>query len=782
MLKYRKSFFFGTLILVVTLVYLNHFQNPFHFDDYHTIVENPFIKDLKYAGKYFTNVETFSTMPTNQGYRPILTLIIALDYYFAKGLNPFYFQFSTFIFFLIQLLIMFFFYEHLLKEYFKNQEKIKYYIVFLIVLFYGIHPANAETINYIIAKGDSISTFFVIFGLFIYAKFPKIRKFGVYLFPVILGILTKQTAVVFVALLFLYILFFEMKFGFKDLLKNNGKKILVSILKKIIPSLFICLLLGYFVFSMQKKEAVVGISSYEYLISQPWVYLRYFIAFLIPINLSADPGWLPLTSIKDERFIVGIIFILALLFLIIKLSNNPRTRPISFGLAWFFISLLPTSSFITLTQITNDHRMFFPFVGLVLAAGWSLYFLIQKWNLLENRYYSKIIIISVSIFIFIGINSFATIQRNKVWSSDESLWYDVVKKNPNHVRGLMNYGLSQMQKGNLDVALEYYEKAYKIDPDYLYLNINMGILKDAMGFSQEAEYYFQKSLKYVQHTAPYYYYSNFLKSHQRYDEAIQQSLNALAVNNLYLPARYLLMEIYTIKKDIENLQSIVNETLGFFPNDQTTIYYKNLLDSGQIVDEVKAALELISKDPGVENYINLSLIYYNRKMYYESADACRKALELEPKNSIAYNNLCSALIMTGDYDGAIEAGKLALKYNPDFERAKNNLKFAEQLKSNQREIENLEKQLINNPTAEGYLNLSLLYYFNLKYEKSIDACYKALKIRPDYAEAYNNICSAYIKLDEYEKAIEACNQALKLKPDYELAKNNLLFAQQNIKK
>ncbi|HOK37545.1 MAG TPA: tetratricopeptide repeat protein [Bacteroidales bacterium] len=779
MLKYRNYFFLGTIMLVVTLVYLNHFQNSFHFDDYHTIVENPFIKDLKYAGSYFTNVETFSTMPTNQGYRPVLTLIIALDHYFAKGLNPFYFQLSTFIFFLIQLLIMFFFYDHLLNENFKNQEKSKYYLVFIMVLIYGIHPANAETVNYIIAKGDSISTFFVILGLYIYAKFPKIRKFGIYLFPVILGMLTKQTAVVFVALLFLYILFFELKLGIGDLLKNNGKRMLYFTLKKTIPSMFICMLLGYFVFSMQKKEAVVGISSYEYLISQPWVYLRYFIAFVMPINLSADPGWLPLTSVRDERFIVGIIFIFTVVWLIVKLSNNSKTRPISFGLAWFFISLLPTSSFITLTQITNDHRMFFPFVGLVFAAGWSLYLLLQKWNLLENRYYSKIFIISLTLLI--GINSFATIQRNKVWSSDESLWYDVVKKNPNHVRGLMNYGLSQMQKGNLDLALEYYERAYKIDPDYLYLNINMGILKDAMGFPQEAEFYFQKTLKYVQHTAPYYYYSRFLKSHERYDEAIQQSLNALTVNKLYLPARYLLMEIYTIKKDIDHLQKIVNETLKFFPNDQTAIYYKNIIDSGQIFDELEAALEMISKDPGVENYINLSLIYYNRKMYFESADACRKALKLDPKNSISYNNLCSALIMIGDYDGAIEAGKLALQYNPDFERAKNNLKFVEQLKSNQKRIENLEKQLKNNPTAEGYLNLSLLYYYNLKYEKSIDACYKALKIRPDYAEAYNNICSAYIKLEEYEKAIEACNHALKIKPDYELAKNNLLIAQQKLK-
>ena len=40
----------------------------------------------------------------------------------------------------------------------------------------------------------------------------------------------------------------------------------------------------------------------------------------------------------------------------------------TFGLLWFVIALAPTSSFIPLAEVMNDHRMYFPYVGLVLAV------------------------------------------------------------------------------------------------------------------------------------------------------------------------------------------------------------------------------------------------------------------------------------------------------------------------------------------------------------------------------------------------------------------------------
>ena len=38
--------------------------------------------------------------------------------------------------------------------------------------------------------------------------------------------------------------------------------------------------------------------------------------------------------------------------------------------------------------------------------------------------------------------------RNRVWHSDESLWHDVTVKSPTNGRGLMNYGLTLMARGD----------------------------------------------------------------------------------------------------------------------------------------------------------------------------------------------------------------------------------------------------------------------------------------------------------------------------------------------
>ena len=74
---------------------------------------------------------------------------------------------------------------------------------------YGVHPAIAETVNYIIQRGDIYSTLGVIAGLLIYIRWPHRRHQGLYLIPVALGLLSKPPALVFPAILFTYLLLFE---------------------------------------------------------------------------------------------------------------------------------------------------------------------------------------------------------------------------------------------------------------------------------------------------------------------------------------------------------------------------------------------------------------------------------------------------------------------------------------------------------------------------------------------------------------------------------------------
>ena len=59
------------VLIAVTLVYLNHFHNGFHFDDGHSVVNNPNIRSLFNIPRFFLDARTFSNLPVNQMYRPV---------------------------------------------------------------------------------------------------------------------------------------------------------------------------------------------------------------------------------------------------------------------------------------------------------------------------------------------------------------------------------------------------------------------------------------------------------------------------------------------------------------------------------------------------------------------------------------------------------------------------------------------------------------------------------------------------------------------------------------
>ena len=68
-------------LALITLTYANHFGNSFHFDDSHTVQENPYIRDLRNIPRIFTDADTFSTLPANRTWRPIVTASLAVDYW-----------------------------------------------------------------------------------------------------------------------------------------------------------------------------------------------------------------------------------------------------------------------------------------------------------------------------------------------------------------------------------------------------------------------------------------------------------------------------------------------------------------------------------------------------------------------------------------------------------------------------------------------------------------------------------------------------------------------------
>ena len=481
-------------LLLLIGAYWNHFENDFQFDDAHTIVNNDAIRSLKNIPSFFTDARTTSSLPANQIYRPGLTTLNAIDFWLGGEQYPIPKTFHRSIFFTYVLLgiLLYFLFLKLFNESFEHKWN-KYFALFG-AAFFSLHAANAETVNYIIARSDSFSTLMIVLSLLIYLYKPNWIKKCIYLIPVLIGFFAKEPTIMVAPLLLIYILLYVKDLPATKWFSINGVKAGFSAAFTLLPLFILAAFLFYLSKSMASDTFVPGGGSrYEYILSQPFVIVHYFNNFLIPLNLSADTDWMPIANIFDDRVITGSIFILALIAVAIYCSTKKLLYPIAFGILWFLLALLPTSV-IPLSEVLNDHRTFFPYIGLVIAVAWAVGLIaIRYQENIETKIQIRFLFFVLPVLL-VSAHAYGTRERNKVWQSGETLWWDVIQKSPNNGRGLMNYGLAKMGKREYPEALSYFERALKILPSFSYLYENLGVLKSARGNQTEAEANFKQAL------------------------------------------------------------------------------------------------------------------------------------------------------------------------------------------------------------------------------------------------------------------------------------------------
>jgi tetratricopeptide (TPR) repeat protein len=510
----------------------------------------------------------------------------------------------------------------------------------------------AETVNYVIQRGDLYSTLGVIAGLVIYGAAPRARRFGVYLLPVAAALLSKPPALVFPALLFCYIVLFE-----------DAKP--GAALRRCFPALIVTAALGWLTSAMTPKAFTAGaVSGLAYRITQPLVALRYFRALLIPDQLSADTDRAPVNSVFDGFAWLGFVFVIAVALTAWRCSKLREWRPSAFGLWWFLLALVPTSVF-PLAEVENDHRMFFPFAGLVLAICWPAAMWLYRRPAMTRG--SRAALATAGVVMLVAY-ALGTRDRNRVWSSDETLWYDVTLKSPHNGRGLMNYGLTQMAKGNTLRALGYFERALEYTPAYYVLDINLGIANGVLNRDAAAERYFLQAVQLAPRDAvSHYFYARWLYQKGRGPEAIAQVHQAVSCNPDHLDSRYLLMEACARQGDWRQVKEAALGTLGRFPADATAQTYLSRATSAATPQSPQSA----------EQYLNLSLAYHRAGRYQDAINAATNALRLKPDYAEAYNNIAAGYEAMEMWNPAIEAARRALKLRPDFQLARNNLLWSE---------------------------------------------------------------------------------------------------------
>jgi protein O-mannosyl-transferase len=639
---------FVALIGLVTAAYANHFNNPFHFDDSHAVVDNPYIRDLHNLPLFFTDTDTFSTLPANRSWRPIVTASLAIDYALAGGLKPFAFQASTFFWYLIQLLLMYVLFLRLCQD--------RLVSLFATAL-YGVHPAMAETVNYVIQRGDVYSTLGVVAALVLYAQRPQWRKYGFYLLPLVLALLSKPPALIFPAILFTYVFLYE---------ENNAGRAFVQCL----PALLVTAFFGILSSAMTPATSTSGaVNASGYRLTQPLVALRYFRTFFIPDSLSADTDHVPVNGLFDGGAWLGVIFVVALLGAAVWCAKKNETKPLAFGLFWFILALIPTSVF-ALAEVENDHRMFFPFVGLSLSVCWTLALILRRTRIPAEA-------TAIAAGLVLTACAWGTMQRNEVWRSDESLWKEVTIKSPRNGRGLMNYGLSLMSRGDYPNALDYFTRALVFNPNYMVLEVNLGVVNGAMHRDTEAEQHYLRAISLAPNEAiPNYFYAVWLDGKNREADAVSHLQVAVATNPSYMQAQYLLLNVLAKQGGAAGLRAAATLLLSKFPSD--TVAQSFLARASNLKPAPPASPDPPAPVPNAaaDALLNQSLAFYQQGKFQDSINAARGALKLRPGYAAAWNNIAAAYNSLQQWDEGIEAGQEAVRLDPNFQLARNNLAWA----------------------------------------------------------------------------------------------------------
>ena len=169
--------------------------------------------------------------------------------------------------------------------------------------------------------------------------------------------------------------------------------------------------------------------------------------------------------------------------------------------------------------------------------------------------------------------------------------------------------------------------------------------------------------------------------------------------------------------------------------------------------------------------LGASMAAYQSGNYDLSIGLARQILQKTPGSAAALNNIAAALAQQKKFDEALPNAEAAVKADPAFALAKNNLKWIQDERAKVAPAGTTGAK-----DAGYYLSISAQQYNSRQFTESIVSARHAIALDAKLAEAWNNIAAASAELGRADDAIAAGQEAVKLKPDFQLAKNNLKWA------
>lgn len=345
-------------------------------------------------------------------------------------------------------------------------------IPFWTALIFLIHPIATETVTYISGRASGLMSFFYLLALCLYIEAPRqpAGRRWVYLSGAVasfaLSIGSKEIAVTLPGVLLLWEWL---------ICGKRGPDLRATVLRSQLPFWLVLLVAAGWAFSHSRYVVLAQFSFtirpfLDHLLSELHVTAYALLLLFTPWNQSFDHDLPQFHSLFQWPLPLDLLLVLS--FAAVAILSVRRLPAVAFGIAWFFIQMLPTNA-IPRVDLLSERNLYLPSMGLVLAVvtlGAMLYRRLRT----ACRGAMPVRLSAVGATVLSAfVLCFHTVQRNDLYRDRFLLWSDAVTKSPNKARPHNNLGYAHALRGDWDRAIDEFRTAARLDPDLLIAQQNL---------------------------------------------------------------------------------------------------------------------------------------------------------------------------------------------------------------------------------------------------------------------------------------------------------------------
>ncbi|MGA2135835.1 MAG: tetratricopeptide repeat protein [Bryobacteraceae bacterium] len=464
----------AAIILFGVAAYYNSLLVPFIFDDRFHIVENAKIRALWPPWPYLLHSS-----------RPVIYLSVALNYAIGQ-LHPLGYHLLNLAVHIAAALTLYgvlrrTFLSNLLRERFGPYAN---WLSGFIALIWLVHPIQTESVTYTIQRGESLMGLFYLLVLYCVIRggdSPRAawwQAAGVASFC--LGLGCKGVILTAPVIVALYDRIFLSKSWGESMRRRWGLYAALAAACLLYP-----LLLAQAPAEWKESAgfAYAGAAPLTYAMTQAGVILHYLQLVFWPAGLCLDYGW-PAARSFGEVF-AQLLMVGALLAATIWAWR--RKPALGYLGAWFFIILIPTSSFIPIADLAAEHRMYLSLAAVVTLVVAGAFGPVSKW--------AGPMAVWMACGLIAVLLTTITIRRNADYASDLAIWQDTVDKRPGNPRGQYDLGRALESSNQTEEAIAHYQKAVEENPNYVDALNNLGHVLALSGKAPDSQKYLEKAVR-----------------------------------------------------------------------------------------------------------------------------------------------------------------------------------------------------------------------------------------------------------------------------------------------